>query len=305
MGLSIKNIKKWIRMFKGTSLLHVNQNEGQCYSFEEIKGYYNNLTEKVSKDKEHYYDIDYYHYYQKDNSNKLFPVAIFQYGLGCYDLMLLGQDSDLMKAKFLKQVEWAVNNIEDSGLWNNFGDVYPHAPYGAMAQGEGASLLIRAYVLTTDNKYLMLAKKAIDAMLIDVNDGGTTLYDDEDVILLEYTHKPAVFNGWIFAIFGLMDYVIISKDDKYCAYLNKTIRSLERKLPQIYNGYWSKYDLGKTIASPFYHNLHIAQLKVLYEYTHSSIIKKYYDLLLNVASKKKNKRKAIFNKGIQKIFSKE
>lgn len=305
MGLSFKNIKKWTKMFKGTSLLHVNQNEGQCYSFEEIKGYYNNLTEKVTKDKEHYFDIDCYHYYQKEGSNKLFPVAIFQYGLGCYDLMILGQDSDLMKAKFLKQVEWAANNIEDNGLWNNFGEIYPNAPYGAMAQGEGASLLIRAYVLTNDNKYLKIAKKAIDAMLIDIKDGGTTLYDGEDVILLEYTHKPAVFNGWIFAIFGLLDYVIISKDERYREYLNRTLMALEKKLPQIYNGYWSKYDLGKIIASPFYHNLHIAQLKVLYEYTNLDVVKKYYDLLVIASSKKRNKRKAVFRKGIQKIFSKE
>ncbi len=292
-------------MFKGTSIDHVNQDEGKCYSFSEIKGYYNNLTEKVTKDPEHYNDIDVYKLYQSSKSNKLFPVAVFQYGLGCYDLMLLSQDAELMKQKFLKQLEWTYSMMDENGYWNNFGDVFPNAPKGAMAQGEGASILIRGFILTGENKYLEASKKAIDAMLVDVNQGGTTLYDDGDVILLEYTNQPAVFNGWIFAIFGLMDYLIVSKDLKYKDILDRTLLTLEKKLPKIYNGYWSKYDLGNRIASPFYHSLHIAQLKVLYDYTNAPIFDEYYRLLKVASNKKFNKRKAVFRKGLQKIFSKD
>ena len=292
-------------MFNGTSIYHVNQDEGKCYSFDKIKGYYNNLTEKVTKDIEHYNDIDVYKLYQSDKSKNLFPVAVFQYGLGCYDLILLGRDADLMKQKFIKQLEWTYSSMDQEGYWNNFGDVFPKAPRSAMAQGEGASLLIRGYILTNDKKYLNAAKKAIDAMLVNVKEAGTTFYDNDEVILLEYTNQPPVFNGWIFAIFGLMDYFIISGDTTYKAVLDKTILSLEKALPKMYNGYWSKYDFGKRIASPFYHALHIAQLKVLYEYTHKHIFDEYYQLFIKVANRKRNKRKAVVRKGLQKIFSKE
>ena len=35
-------------MVTGKSVLHVNQDIGKCFSTEEVKGYYNNLTEKVT-----------------------------------------------------------------------------------------------------------------------------------------------------------------------------------------------------------------------------------------------------------------
>lgn len=46
MSLSVYNIKKWIRMLMGRSLLHVPQNIGNSFSLIEIKGYYNDLTHK-------------------------------------------------------------------------------------------------------------------------------------------------------------------------------------------------------------------------------------------------------------------
>ncbi|UVV60083.1 D-glucuronyl C5-epimerase family protein [Bacteroides thetaiotaomicron] len=48
-----------------------------------------------------------------------------------------------------------------------------------MAQGEGASLLIRAYVQFKEEKYLSAAKKAIDFMLLSNTEGGCTEYSGE------------------------------------------------------------------------------------------------------------------------------
>lgn len=71
-----------------------------------------------------------------------------------------------------------------------------------MAQGEGASLLCRAYAQFNDEKYIIAAKKAIYFMLKSNSEGGPTFYDKNDVIFLEYTHLPAVLNGWVFAWWG-------------------------------------------------------------------------------------------------------
>ena len=49
MGISIYKIKKWYKMMTGKSISHVNQGVGTCYSKTEIAGYYNDLTEKVTK----------------------------------------------------------------------------------------------------------------------------------------------------------------------------------------------------------------------------------------------------------------
>ena len=42
-----------------------------------------------------------------------------------------------------------------------------------MTQGEGASLLLRAYKETGDEKYFTGAKKAVYFMIIPIEEGGT------------------------------------------------------------------------------------------------------------------------------------
>ena len=41
-------MKRWVKMFTGKSSFHVKQDVGRLYSKNEIKGYYNDLTNKVS-----------------------------------------------------------------------------------------------------------------------------------------------------------------------------------------------------------------------------------------------------------------
>jgi hypothetical protein len=199
---------------------------------------------------------------------------------------------------------WCFENQNDDGSWNNFEHVYPKYPYSSMAQGEGCSLLIRGFIETGDVRYLNAAKKAIDFMLIPKSSGGTAEYNGEDIIFYEFTCFPYVFNGWIFSIFGLMDYVILTKDHKYLDILNKTINTLKNKSNEIDLGYWSRYRNDYMIASSFYHNLHIAQYKVLYEYTNIDEFKK---IVLKFKSYRKNpfiRFFAFWKKAFQKIAEK-
>ena len=87
MGINKQKIKKWTNMLLGNSPYHVNQNEGKAYSKTEICGYYNNLTEKVSRfglpgDTVPMTVVD-------SGEKTYFSIAIFQYGLAAYDLLLL------------------------------------------------------------------------------------------------------------------------------------------------------------------------------------------------------------------------
>ena len=300
MGLSIKNIKKWWRMIRGKSLLHVEQGKGKIYSFSSVQGYYNDLTNKVLLDEEIYNSTEIVKYNKKGN---YFPISVFQYGLGCYDLYLQDKDKNLMKSKFLKYLDWTFTHQQDDGSWLNFIDDYPDHPYSSMAQGEGASLLIRGFVLTGQIKYLEAAKKALIFMLKPLSEGGTCAEDNENLILYEFTFLPYVYNGWIFSIFGLMDYCIQTNDMFFQEKLNKTILTLSQVVGGMDNGYWSMYRNDKTIASPFYHHLHIAQLQVLYEYTKIDIFKETADKFLNYENSKKNRKKAFQKKALQKIFS--
>lgn len=102
------------------------------------------------------------------------------------------------KAKFRQCADWALAHQMETGAWDNFSYYYSNNPYGAMAQGEGASLLIRAYVQFKEEKYLSAAKKAIDFMLLSNTEGGCTEYSGEkNVLLLEYPHLQGCFE-WIY-----------------------------------------------------------------------------------------------------------
>ena len=288
-------------MLTGKSVWHVNQDVGKFFKTGEVGGYYNNLTEKVSMMPE-LLGVQSLPMLEISNGRTVeFPVAIFQYGLGAYDLFIESNDSKYLD-KFLQCVSWTLEHQESSGAWNNFFYIYPDHPYGAMAQGEGASLLIRAYVQTKDKRCLEAATMAIDFMLKPIEEGGTTDFSD-GVILLEYPHRKVVLNGWIFAWWGLYDYVTIIKDNGYYKkLLDKSLLSLEKLLPCFANTYWSIYDFENRIASPFYHNLHIAQMQAMFILTGDEIFNQYAK---RWSKQQKNffcKSAAFVKKAIQKIL---
>ena len=288
-------------MVTGRSLLHVTQEKGKSYSFSMVRGYYNDLTNKVLMDKKNYDKVEVIKSSENGKAELLFPIAIFQYGLGSYDLYLNGNDKSLMKDKFLAQLDWCFTNQQADGSWKTFDFLYPESPYSAMAQGEGCSLLVRGFVETKDKKYLEAAQKAIDFMLISTENGGTTFYKNNEMIFLEFTNLPYVYNGWIFAIFGLLDYVIISNDEKYNRILKKAVESFTNHVEEMDNGYWSFYRHDSTISSPFYHHLHIALLDVLFEYSNNQQI---YDICTKFKRYEKSffkRTKAFLKKGFQKI----
>lgn len=275
MALSVFQIKRWYKMLSGKSIDHVNQNIGKCFSTTEIKGYYNNLTEKVTKNPLLLHNDKLPKLTIENGEQVDFPVAIFQYGLGAYDMYQITKDKAYLQ-KFFQCVEWTMSHIDEKGRWNNFFFYSPNAPFSAMAQGEGASILIRAYQLTGDKQYLDKAKLAIDYMLLPIEEGGTSLYRDSDIFLMEYTFKGMVLNGAIFAWWGLYEYVKITSDHGYYnQMLRKTLDSLVNILHKFKCRYWSMYSLDGLIASPFYHNLHIAQMQAMFALTGIKIFEEY------------------------------
>lgn len=292
-------LKKWIKILKGNSDLHVNQDEGKIYSKDKVKGYYNDLTEK----------INWYQGYDKSGiplvmnykgERIYFPITISQYALGNYDLYLMTNEKIYYK-QFTNSVRWLIDNQDIQGGWNVLNSM--GCKYSAMAQGEGVSVLTRAFIEFNDSKYLNAAVKASELMLKPIKNGGTARYVKDNLYFEEFAKlKPSlVLNGWIFTIFGLFDIAKLSDDKNYADMLNITLKTLEGELVNYDCGYWSYYDQCGHLASPFYHRLHIAQLNVLYDLFHIKnfkvISERWESYLLN----KFKKGKAIIFKIWQKI----
>lgn len=301
MALNIFYIKKWYKMIVGKSILHVDQPAGKLYSKTTIKGYYNDLREKVIKEN---IDIDKLPKTELPNGKKIdFSIAIFQYGLGAYDLYLETNQKDYY-LRFMKSVIWAEKHQDSNGGWKTF--IHEaNNPYSSMAQGEGISLLLRAYQETKKNKYLNMATKAINFMQKNIDENGCAEYNLGDIYLKEFPEKSTVLNGWIFSLFGIYDYLLLVDDCNIKSFFDSSLQTLIKRLPDFDNGYWSKYDLSKKIASPFYHNLHIELLLVLYELTGEKALKKYSKKFAYYNNKKINKIFAFIRKAIQKIIERE
>ena len=289
-------------MLTGKSVWHVNQDIGKCFAKDEIRGYYNNMTEKVTKMSELLDNDEMPRLNLAEGKFTYFPVAIFQYGFGCYDLWLQTKEERYIR-KFMQCVDWTMEHQDEKGRWNNFSHYCPETPYGSMAQGEAASLLVRAYIHTKDQKYLDAAKRALDFMLLPLEDGGTTKYVDDDAYLMEYTFKGMVLNGSIFSWWGLYDFVLATGDNgKYMEAMDKILKSLIKVLPLYKCTYWSMYSEDGLIASPFYHNLHVAQMQAMYQLTGEPIFDEYAKRWERQQKNPLCKSLAFVKKSIQKIL---
>ncbi|CAH0175230.1 D-glucuronyl C5-epimerase family protein [Peribacillus simplex] len=305
MNKRVQMIKKWISMLFGKNVLAVQQGMGKKYSKTKITGYYNDLTNKVlftTNLDENGIPVNLSY-----NGKKVyFPTAIVQYGLGAYDLYLLTSDKSYYD-KFINITNWLLNDQEKNGGWDAFERIGQTDcnKYSAMTQGECTSILIRAYLQTNDSRYYEAAIKATDFMLKPVQEGGTTRYLNKKIYFEEYvkSEPDLVLNGWIFAIFGLLDLYKLTKEDKYKTALQSSIYTLKTELSKYDTGYWSCYDQSGKIGSPFYHDLHIAQLKVLYDLFEINEFNYYAIKWSNYQKNIFKKSFAISKKAFQKIIT--
>lgn len=302
MAVNAFKIKKWANMLRGKSIYHVNQDEGKYYSKNEVKGYYNNLTDKVLLFGK---DGDEVPVTTVDTGETIyFSIAIFQYGLASYDLYLASDKNDkFMLAKVIACANWGVENQLEDGSWVTFEYETPEYPFSTMAQGEGVSLLIRAYNETKDDKYMICLKKAMKFMLTPFENGGPTLYNSDGVFLYECPKDPLILNGWIFSFWGGWDYCMTVKDDTDAKHiLDKTLATMVKWLPKFDLSYWSMYEDGTRICSPFYHKLHIAQLNVMYDLTGEEAFRYYAERWNKFQHNWLYRKIAFIRKASQKIF---
>ena len=209
------------------------------------------------------------------------PIVIAQYGLGIFSLLEKKNQDTLLLDKFLNIADWFVNNKKHykSGCCWTIDLLYPHLgltkPWiSAMVLGEAISVLSRAYKLSENNIYKSTALEALAPFEDLISEGGVKNYFLSIPIYEEFPtkDKPSVIlNGFIFALFGLYDLVLLSNNNTARILFNVGINSLISLLPYYDSKYWSIYYLykypKKYYSSLTYHILAYEQLKVLYYLT--------------------------------------
>jgi heparosan-N-sulfate-glucuronate 5-epimerase len=220
------------------------------------------------------------------------PIAIAQYGLGNYNLYCSTGEEE-RKCKFLTVADWLVDNLEDTPqgtrVWNHHFDWEYRTPvkapwYSALSQGQGISLLVRTHQETRNSRYLDAARDAFYTFQHDMHEGGVIYTDDrgyiwfEEAIVDPPTH---ILNGFLWASWGVYDYFLHTKDEEARRLFDEAVRTLRDNLSAFEAGFWSLYEQSgtrmKMLASPFYHSLHIVQLRVMHRLTGETAFAQYAD----------------------------
>lgn len=244
------------------------------------------------------------------------PIAIAQYGLGNFNLFRqTGQPE--RRRRFLAAADWLVANLEPNrhGLWvwhHRFDWPYRgvlRAPwYSGLAQGQGISLLVRAFQETGDTRYFEAAQKAFGAFAVDVAAGGVSYRDDAGGLWFEeYLVEPPshILNGFLWATWGVYDYALLTKGNSAARLFEEAARTVAANLGRYDTGYWSLYELSPTrlpmLASAFYHRLHIVQLRVMAELTGEELFRETAERWEDYQRDPRNRYRALAGKVLFKL----
>jgi hypothetical protein len=199
------------------------------------------------------------------------PVSILQFGLGALQL----RDPDFVPL-VADVVAWVERTMDGRGLLA-YRFPMPHtfpldAPwYSALAQGEAVSLLLRAATVLERPELVAPAERAAGSLLDP--GAGLVATTPEGPVLQEYPTDPPshVLNGWLIALWGLHDLgcapdadpdTAQRARDAFAAGAAAVAARIDRYRTPVG---WSLYDLYPhplpNVASPFYHRLHVTQLR--------------------------------------------
>jgi heparosan-N-sulfate-glucuronate 5-epimerase len=210
------------------------------------------------------------------------PIAIAQWGLANYNRYSETQE-DARRAKVLNAADWLCSNLERNShnlwVWNHhfdweYRDTLKAPWYSGLAQGQGVSLLLRAHALTRSEEYIEAAERAFVPLTKLISDGGVLFEDAEKQLWIEeYLVDPPthILNGFMWALWGVYDFWLVKKEEKAKTIVDRSMATLRKNLELFDTGYWSLYEQSsvplKMLASPFYHRLHVVQLRVLTKLT--------------------------------------
>lgn len=210
-----------------------------------------------------------------ESREKQLHVATAQLGLGCYERYLSGDGEEWLDTA-VAIADYLIDDQAPDGGWPHQ-MAMPHsywlrAPWlSAMAQGEGASLLVRVGDVTGDERYGAAAIRALEPMRVPSRAGGVRAELDGGFFPEEYPSDPPsyVLNGAIFALWGCRDVAMRLGDEGAAALYAEGIDTLAANIHRYDAGYWSMYDLFphpvRNVASGAYHRLHLNQLRALQE----------------------------------------
>jgi heparosan-N-sulfate-glucuronate 5-epimerase len=243
-------------------------------------------------------------------------VGPIQWGLGCFERYLAGEGEVWLKAARDRAEELVESQhregLQAGGFLHRRALAHTFAlrpPWiSAMAQGEGASLLVRVFQETGEERYAEAACRALLPLSVDSADGGARARLDGRAFPEEYPTQPPSFvlNGAIFTLWGLHDVGVALDDADARAAFEDGVDTLAENLHRWDVGYWSRYDLfphpAVNVASSFYHDLHINQLRAMHRLIPRPQLIETADRWARFATSSSCRRRALAGKALFRVL---
>jgi heparosan-N-sulfate-glucuronate 5-epimerase len=206
------------------------------------------------------------------------PSRIAAYALAHWNQWLIGGHL-VNRAEFVRAANWMLLSPRNGRYEHDIAVAGISPPWiSCIAQGEAASVLTRAHMLTGDNRYLRAADDAVRWLLVSEEDGGLqSRLPDGGVFLEEYPGSiyRHVLNGCLYAAVGVSDLSRVHNQE------NNDIRLFLRTLCLSIGSHlalwdvsgWSTYDYPsdkakrRNLNTMTYHMLQIILLEYLADVT--------------------------------------
>ena len=243
-------------------------------------------------------------------------IALAQLGLGAHERWIAGEgDQWLATARGVADMmcdNQLAGGPRDGG-WEHSFDL-PHtyelrAPWiSAMAQGEGASLLVRLHAATGEDRYAEAAQRALRLLDVPSDEGGTSSPLGGRPFPQEYPTSPPAFvlNGAIFAMWGWYDVGLALDDPGARRAFEGAAETLALNIHRWDSGWWSLYDLYPhrfpNPASFAYHELHIAQLEAMHRIAPRAELREAADRFASYQGSRANRVRAFAAKAAFRVL---
>ena len=206
--------------------------------------------------------------YGPPTGDQVNPEAAFIHALALHDDHLLSGKAERRDA-FLFVADYFCRQQTEDGDWQYLFD-WPgsKAPWlSALAQGRGASVMLRAFLLTGEKRYKTAAIKALDKFDVPLEKGGYQAIHRLTGLPYyeEYPSRPiGVMNGFMASLLGCWEVAHWLGDKKARHLFEQGIVSLVAMTPHYLTGWWSVYDRNPEVASPNYNTPRYHRLVLSY-----------------------------------------
>ncbi|WP_410879105.1 D-glucuronyl C5-epimerase family protein [Myroides sp. DW712] len=228
-----------------------------------------------------------------DDENYYYPITYTRAALSNYQNFIETKDPQA-KENFLTIVQYIeehVKDIKDFSVLTTSVLVHDYQLKGdwtsAMGQGFAIGVMIQAYHMTQEEKYLKLSQRMVRSFDYPIEEGGVQANWDGYPFYEEYADPNShVLNGFIFSLGGLYYSYKVTGNEEARLLFEQGINSLKARINRYDASFTSNYSkvthngidkFASAIGNDpdHYHELVIYQLLTLYNWTKEEVLKEY------------------------------